>query len=234
MIKVVDYLIQELSKIGIKDFFGLPGDYNFNILYAIEDNHDLNWIGCTNELNAGYAADGYARVNGYGALVTTYAVGELSAMNSIAGSFAENIPVIHIVGVPATKFIKKNALIHHNFQHPDYHASERAFSNVTETTAFLDENNAKEEIDRILSVFIHHKRPVYIAIPMDICLMDIENNPQIIIKESDENNLNEAVEDALGLINSANYPIILGDVLIKRYQAKKEFDKFMKKSLFHV
>lgn len=233
-IKVADYLIQELAKLGIKDIFGLPGDYNFNILYAIENNVDVNWVGCTNELNAGYAADGYARVNGYGALVTTYAVGELSAINAVAGSFAENIPVIHIVGTPATKFIKKNALIHHNFQNPDYHAFERAYSNVTETTAFLGENNAKEEIDRILSVFVHQKRPVYVAIPMDICLMEIENNPQIKIYESDENNLNEAIEHALKLINSAKYPMILGDVLIKRYRARKEFDKLMEKSLFHV
>lgn len=233
-IKVADYLIQELNKLGIEDFFGLPGDYNFNILYAIGDNQNTNWIGCTNELNAGYAADGYARVKGYGAVVTTYGVGELSAINAIAGSFAENIPVINITGVPATKFIKNNRLIHHNFQNPDYYAFERAFSNVVETTAYLNEENAKEEIDRILSVFINKKKPVYVAIPMDICLMEIENNPQIKIDQSDEKNLNEAVENALKLIENAKFPIILGDVLIKRFKARKEFDKLMAKSQFPV
>ena len=100
-----EYLVKKLEELGINDFFGLPGDYNFNILYAIENNPNTNWIGCTNELNAGYAADGYARERGFGALVTTYGVGELSAMNSIAGSFAENIPVIHIVGTPTTNCI---------------------------------------------------------------------------------------------------------------------------------
>lgn len=233
-IKVADYLIQELNKLGIKDFFGLPGDYNFNVLYAIGDNPDVNWIGCTNELNAGYAADGYARVNGYGALVTTSGVGELSAINAVAGSFAENIPVIHIVGTPATKFIKRNALIHHNFQEPDYYAYEKAYSNVVETTAFLNEINAKEEIDRILSVFVNTKRPVYVAIPMDICLLEIENNPKIELWESNQKTLNKAVDAALEMINKAKYPIILGDVLIKRYRARKEFEKLMEKSLFHV
>lgn len=233
-IKVADYLIQELNKLGINDFFGLPGDYNFNILYAIEDNPSTNWIGCINELNAGYAADGYARINGYGAVVTTFAVGELSAINATAGSFAENIPVIHIVGSPATKFIKKNALIHHNFQHPDYYAFERAFSNVVETTAFLDENNAKAEIDRILSVFIETNRPVYVSIPVDICKLEIENNPQIKLPQSDEKSLNQAVEDALELINKSEYPLILGDVLIKRYKARKEFAKFVENSQFPV
>lgn len=233
-IKVADYLIQELNKLGINDFFGLPGDYNFNILYAIGNNPDTNWVGCTNELNAGYAADGYARVNGYGAVVTTFAVGELSAVNATAGSFAENIPVIHIVGSPATKFIKKNALIHHNFQHPDYYAFERVFSNVTEATAFLNENNAKEEIDRILSVFIETKRPVYVSIPVDICKLEIENNPNVKIPQSNEKSLNEAVDEALKLIDKADYPLILGDVLVKRYQARKEFDKFVANSQFPV
>lgn len=231
-IKVADYLIQELNKLGIEDFFGLPGDYNFNVLYAIDDNPNTNWVGCTNELNAGYAADGYARVKGYGALVTTYGVGELSAVNAIAGSFAENIPVIKIAGVPATKFIKKNALIHHNFQNPDYYAFERVFSNVTETTAYLDENNAKQEIDRILSVFINQKRPVYVAIPMDICLLEIDNNPQMEVLTSDTKVLDEAVEHALTLIKKSKYPLILGDVLVKRYKARPEFDKLLKNSQF--
>ena len=233
-IKVADYLVQELNKLGIDDFFGLPGDYNFNVLYSIEDNPNTNWIGCTNELNAGYAADGYARIKGYGALVTTYGVGELSAMNAIAGSFAENIPVIKITGVPATKFIKKNALIHHNFQTPDYYAFERAFSNVVETTAFLDENNAKKEIDRILSVFVSQNRPVYVAIPMDICLLEIENNPSIEIIKSDFKSLNQAAEHALKLLDNAKFPLILGDVLVKRYKAREEFAKFVENSQLPV
>ena len=156
-IKTVDYLVQELLKLGITDVFGLPGDYNFDIIEAVERNNDTNWVGCTNELNAGYAADGYARIKGYGALITTYGVGELSAMNAIAGSYAESVPVIHIVGVPKTKDIKNNTLLHHNFASPDYYAFERAFANVTAATAYLDETNAKEEIDRVLGVLINEK-----------------------------------------------------------------------------
>lgn len=63
---------------------------------------ELKWLGACNELNAAYAADGYARIKGTpGALVTTYAVGELSAMNGVAGAYAEHAGMIHIVGMPA-------------------------------------------------------------------------------------------------------------------------------------
>ena len=225
-ITVSDYLIQELSKLGIKDFFGLPGDYNFNILGSIENNPDTNWIGCTNELNAGYAADGYARINGYGALVTTFGVGELSAMNAIAGSFAENIPVFKIVGVPATKYIEQNTLLHHNFSNPDYFAFQRAYANVVEATAFLDCQNAKQEIDRMIQIFIREKRPVYLAIPVDICKMEIENNPEIEQPVSNQKNLKEAAEHALNLIKTSDFPVILADVLAKRFNATDEMKKF--------
>lgn len=229
-IKVADYLVRELNKLGIKEFFGLPGDYNFNVLYSIGNNPDVEWVGCTNELNAGYAADGYARVNGYGALVTTYGVGELSAINATAGSYAENVPVIHIVGAPYTKFIKSNKLIHHNFLEPDYYAFEKTFSNVVEATAYLDENNAKSEIDRILSVFINKKKPVYVVIPMDICLVEIDDEPNIVVDKSDDKILDEVVTEILKMVAEAKYPIVLGDVMVKRFRARKEFDKLLEAS----
>ena len=225
-ITVSDYLIQELSKLGIKDFFGLPGDYNFNILTSVENNENTNWIGCTNELNAGYAADGYARINGYGALITTYGVGELSAINAVAGSFAENIPVFKIVGVPATKYIEQNTLLHHNFSNPDYYAFQRAYANVVEATAFLDCKNAKQEIDRLIQIFIRAKRPVYLAIPVDICKMEIENNPVTEQPVSNQKNLTEAAEHALNLIKTSDFPVILADVLAKRFNATDEMKKF--------
>ena len=225
-ITVSDYLIQELSKLGIKDFFGLPGDYNFNILTSVENNENTNWIGCTNELNAGYAADGYARINGYGALITTYGVGELSAINAVAGSFAENIPVFKIVGVPATKYIEQNTLLHHNFSNPDYYAFQRAYANVVEATAFLDCKNAKQEIDRLIQIFIRAKRPVYLAIPVDICKMEIENNPVTEQPVSNQKNLTEAVKHALNLIKTSDFPVILADVLAKRFNATDEMKKF--------
>jgi len=37
-IKVSDYLVRRLTELGITDVFGLPGDYNFNILDAVIKN----------------------------------------------------------------------------------------------------------------------------------------------------------------------------------------------------
>lgn len=225
-----EYLIKKLEELGINDFFGLPGDYNFNILYAVENNPNTNWIGCTNELNAGYAADGYARQRGFGAIITTYGVGELSAINAIAGSYAENIPVISIVGVPATKCIENKTLVHHNFSDPEPHAFEEAYKPVVETTAFLNRDNAKIEIDRVLKVFVKTRKPVYIAIPMDIATMEISDRITDYNWISDSETLKTVIEKIADKIRRANKPVILGDTLVKRFDARIEYKEFVETS----
>ena len=225
-----EYLVRKLEELGVNDFFGLPGDYNFNILYAIENNPNTNWIGCTNELNAGYAADGYARERGYGAVVTTYGVGELSAMNAIAGSFAENVPVIHIVGTPSTKCIAEKTPVHHNFQEAKPFSYMEAFKNVCETTAFLNRDNAKMEIDRVLKIFVKERRPVYIAIPMDIATLEISDREVDCNWISNPENLSKVVNMIAEKITNSKKPVILGDSLIKRYDARIEYKEFVAKS----
>ena len=227
---VVEYLVSNLERIGISDFFGVPGDYNFNILYEIENNPDTNWIGCTNELNAGYAADGYARQKGFGAVVTTYGVGELSVINAIAGSCAENIPIINIVGAPSTKTFEQGVPFHHSFQESEPQRFLKAFEPVTAAVAFLNKDNAKIEIDRLLKIFVKERKPVYIVVPSDIAELKISDRETDYDWVSNPNTLEKAVNAIVSKIDCAKSPIILADILIKRFDAKYEFIDFVEKS----
>ncbi len=229
-IKVSDYIARRLLNLGIDHVFGLPGDFNFNILDSVIQAPGLTWVNCTNELNAAYAADGYARINGYGAVVTTFGVGELSAINGIAGAYAENLPVIKIAGVPKTQAIKSGALLHHNFSNPDYFAFEKVYSNVTAATAYLDnENTIKSEIDRVFDIFIKEKKPVYIALPVDVCNFIIDDTiPETIIK-SDPVNLKNAADKITELINNSKNPLIITDYLMKRFRLQNEVRSIVEK-----
>lgn len=231
-IKVSDYLIKQLNQLGIKDVFGVPGDFNFNICTSVLNNPSVKWIGCTNELNAGYAADGYARINGLGAVLTTYNVGELSALNAIAGSYAENIPVVSIVGWPPSNFIKKNSIVHHTYSEPDYDSPLNIFSKATSAQAVLNETNAKSEIDRVLSILLKEKKPVYIGIPVDVCDVLIDDEADITLPASNNDNLNSALSAALELIEKAKKPVIIGDGLIESFDSSEIFRQFVSKSKF--
>ena len=225
-----EYLVKCLEELGVNDFFGLPGDYNFNLLYAVENNPNTRWIGCTNELNAGYAADGYARMRGYGAIITTYGVGELSAINAIAGCMAENVPVVSIVGVPATKCINNKTCVHHNFQDVNYYACYEAHKPVTAAVAYLTRDNAKLEIDRILKVLVKEKKPVYIAIPLDIAKMEISDKKVSYDWTSDEETLKIVSSKIAAKINNSKKPVILGDLLVKRFDSRIEYKEFVSKT----
>ena len=225
-----EYIIKKLEELGITDFFGVPGDYNFNILNAIQSNQKTRFVGCTNELNASYAADGYAREKGYGALITTYGVGELSAINGIAGSFAENVPVINIVGVPSTNCLESKSLVHHSLNNSEPKTYENVFKNVTSATAFLNKYNAKIEIDRVLQIFIKEKRPVYIAVPVDIAKTIISDREVNYSWVSNLETLDKVTELICEKINHSENPVILSDILIKRFEAQYEFKEFVEKS----
>lgn len=231
---VIEYLITNLENLGITDVFGVAGDYNFDILYAIENNPKIKFYNCTNELNAGYAADGYARQKGYGALVTTYGVGELSAINAIAGAMAENVPIFNIVGAPSTNTQKAKKVLHHTIENQSFQIFENSFEPIVETTAFLNRDNAKIEIDRLLKVFVKEKKPVYLAIPSDIALMEISAKCVDYFWSSNVDTLNLAVEKILNKINKAYKPVILADILIKRYDSVLEFKEFVEKSAIPV
>ena len=225
-----EYIVKKLEELGINDFFGVPGDYNFNLIYAVENNPSMNWIGCTNELNAGYAADGYARIKGYGAFITTYGTGELSAINAIAGSMAENIPVVHIVGLPSSKSIKNKTLLHHNLQDVNYNAFTEAYKAVTATTALLTKDNAKIEIDKAIKILVKEKKPIYIAVPLDIAEMGISDKDSFNDWHSNENTLTEVCSIIVQKIANAEKPLIVGDALIKRFDATIEYKEFCEKS----
>jgi indolepyruvate decarboxylase len=165
---VGDYLISRLTEIGITHVFGVPGDYNLVFLDHIVSSPELAWVGNANELNAAYAADGYARVVGAGALLTTYGVGELSAINGLAGSYAEYVPVIHIVGAPSTSAQRAGSPKHHTFGDGDYHHFARAYAEVTVAQAYLSVDNAVAEIDRVLTTSLRERRPGYLVLPADV------------------------------------------------------------------
>lgn len=87
---------------------------------AIVNFPGIEWVGCCNELNAAYAAEGYARIHGIGAVNTTYGVGELSAINAIAGAYAEHLPIFHLVGMPNMTTQAGHTLTHHTLGNGEF------------------------------------------------------------------------------------------------------------------
>jgi len=228
---VAEYLVDRLADLGVTEFFGVPGDFNFNICTAIEASDKARWIGCCNELNAGYAADGYARVKGAGAVVTTFGVGELSAINAVAGAYAERVPLFKIVGSPATSLQKGQALIHHTLGNGDFGVFENMYAAITATHTRLTAQNAAVEIERAIGIAMTEKRPVYINIPADVCNHSIAGYVPLYGRPAPEPlAIREAVAEIKQLLDRAVRPVIVADAKVMRFGLQEELQAFIERS----
>jgi TPP-dependent 2-oxoacid decarboxylase len=164
---ISEYLLQRLRSRGVDHVFGIPGDYVLRFFSAL-DNSEVAHVATCNELNAGYAADGYARLKGLGAVAVTYGPGSLSLVNAVAGAFAERVPVVVICGGPRVAVYRNQAYQHHLL--PDNLAvSLNIFKEITVAARVIDNpDRAPADIDELLALAVAESRPVYLEIPMDL------------------------------------------------------------------
>ncbi|OEC89710.1 alpha-keto acid decarboxylase family protein [Acinetobacter sp. YK3] len=213
-IEIGDFLNLRLKQMGILHLFGVPGDFNLSYLEQVEADSQLEFIGNCNELNAAYAADGYARINGFAALTTTYGVGDLSAINGIAGAYAENVPVVHISGIPPLHVVQKGTLVHHTLVDGNYDNIMNCMKEFTVAQTRLTPANAAFEIDRVLRQCFLDRRPVHIQLPSDITHVKIEvtDRPLDLSYPAVEPELlQSAVAKLCEVIGSAKNPALLID-----------------------
>ncbi|QKX55636.1 uncharacterized protein TRUGW13939_02733 [Talaromyces rugulosus] len=165
---VGEFLFKRIQELGIETIFGVPGDYELALLDLVEPA-GLKWTGTPNELVGAYAADGYARQKGAGALVTTFGPGELSALCGIGGANCESVPIVHIVGYPTEAAQKSGNILHHTLGDLKYDHYVKMSSELScATTVLHDPATAVAEIDRVLNAMIYHSKPVYIGISEDV------------------------------------------------------------------
>ena len=222
---VGEFLLRRIREAGVQHAFGVPGDYNLELLQQNEDSGTLTWIGTCNELNASYAADGYGRLNGLAALITTNAVGALSAINGVAGSYSEHVPVICICGSIPLRSIERRLGMHHTMADGDYNQFIRAFEQVTTARTRLTPQNAATEIDRLILTAWREKLPVYLELPSDVAYLDIEVPVDPLVLEeppSDPERLRSCVTAIADRLSGAKSPAILVDLDADRFGAAVE------------
>ena len=234
---VGDFLLRRIREAGVGHAFGVPGDYNLELLQQMEDSGTLPWIGACNELNASYAADGYARLNGLAALLVTNAVGALSAINGIAGSYSEHVPVICVCGSIPLKSIERGLGMHHTMADGTWDRFINAYAQVTAAQARITPDNAVTEIDRLIRTAWHHKLPVYMELPSDIAYLDIEvpAEPLVLVQPpSDPERLRSCSAAIADRLSRAKSPAILVDLDADRYGAAGEIMRLAEKTQMPV
>jgi pyruvate decarboxylase len=236
-IKVGDYIFRRLHELGIRSVFGVPGDYELALLDLVTDN-DLAWKGNPNELIASYAADGYARVNGTGAFITTFGPGELSAYCGMAGQYTEFVPVVHIVGYPTVDAVRSKKIMHHSLGDGKFDMYESMAKAITAATVVINyAPTAAQDIDHALSTMMRENRPVYIGLSVDIAYETIDSSglevPILTTLEPNDPTLERKVVGQIReLLEGSRNPSIIVDGGAVRHQVINEAHKLIEITKF--
>jgi TPP-dependent 2-oxoacid decarboxylase len=227
---VAGYLIQRLYDLGVRHIFGVPGDFVLGFYHELIQSNKLKVINTCDEQGAGFAADAYARIHGLGVVCVTYCVGGLKVVNAAAQAFAEKSPLVVISGAPGIKERKKNPLLHHKVR--DFDTQQKIFEHLTIDSVLIDNpRTATKDIDRVLSSAIRYKRPVYIELPRDMTSTPIPISREQFADsstcskttkreeeyETDMDSMQEAIAEAVAMINSSKRPVIIAGVEIQRF-----------------
>ena len=210
------------------------GDFNLDLLDYVEPS-GLLWVGNANELNAGYAADGYSRLKGIGALVTTFGVGELSAINATAGAYAERAPVVHIVGTPDRATQDGRTTVHHTFNDGNFRRFGQMHAQVTVAqTSLRDPITSPQEIDRVLQQCLIHSRPVYIEVPVDLVDATVRadrlHHPIQRPEFLETPKVTDAIESVLEALYASKRPVILFDGECRALNITQEVQSIVEKT----
>lgn len=163
---VGDYIIERLAREGITECFGVAGDYVFRLCDAVVRNESVKWIGCSNELDAAYAADGYARPRLFDA------DDDLCGRRTVCfershGRQGRCSCVFHLVGMQTMRHQRVHKITHHTLGDGVF----QNFANISEqsacVSAVITPDNCIPEMERVIATARAESRPAYILVASD-------------------------------------------------------------------
>jgi indolepyruvate decarboxylase len=234
--KLGDYLVAYLEKIGVSHLFGIPGDLVINLFLKLGRLRGIKVITLSHEPGVGFAADGYARATGrIGAVCVTYGAGGHNMVNPVAGSFAERVPILVISGGPGEEERKLGVLIHH--QAREIESQLHIYQEVTCAAKLInDPLRAAGEIDEVIRSIWLNQQPGYLEIHRDMVEREISVPKEIVswngelpYPQSDRRKLDEAVRDTAERLSRAQRPLVLIGIEAYRFKVAKEIVKLVEK-----
>ncbi len=227
---VADYIIARLAREGITDCFGVPGDFAFRLNDAVVRSETVRWVGCANELGAAYAADGYARVRGCSMLMTTYAVGELSAQNGVMGAKAERACVFHLVGMPTMRHQRVRKQVHHTLGDGTFQNFANISAQAACVSAVITPDNCIHEMERVIATARAESRPAYILLAADYAITPVTPCPaQPYPKPASGPDLAKTIAAIVERIEGARSVAVLPAYTVSRFQLQDNLRRLIEK-----
>lgn len=222
--KLYKFLFDQFYAQGVRQIFGIPGDFVLNLYEALEKYGKFQLITFGHEPAVGFAADASARItNGLGICCVTYGAGGLNMVNSVACAYAEKSPLVVVSGGPAKQERRSGRLVHHQVK--SFESQLKVYNEVVEFGAILDDPRiAAIQIKTAINIALKLMRPVYLEVPRDMVFQEIAipSDFEEAELEVDLGALEEAAQEILERLVASKNPVLVVGVEVHRFGLQKK------------
>ncbi len=230
MIKLSDYVMDFVSKVGTRHVFLLPGGGCMHLVDSLGKNKDIVYVCCLHEQAAVIAADGYAQYGGgTGIALVTTGPGSTNAITGVAAAWIDSTPMMIFSGqVKRKDLLAGKGVRQMGIQEVDIVSMVRPITKYAAT--ILEPESIRYHLEKAFYLANHGRPgPVWLDIPLDVQGSLIDETRLESFEPGDETGeqtnagLPRLVDEAIALLNKSERPVILAGRGIRLARADKEF-----------
>jgi 5-guanidino-2-oxopentanoate decarboxylase len=159
------YVVELLAANGVDVVFGIPGVHTLELYRGLALTR-MRHVLVRHEQNAGFAADGYARVTGRPAAAFVISgPGMTNAMTAMAQAYSDSVPMIVVASAPVRPSLGKGWGVLHEV--PDQLALGAGVAGLARSAS-----SAEDVRDHLRTMFASFRsgraRPAYLQVPLDL------------------------------------------------------------------
>lgn len=202
-LSTAEVLVECLKAEGVKVVFGIPGEENLDLMFALKHS-DIRFIPTRHEQGAAFMADVYGRLTGHaGVCLATLGPGATNLVTGVADAFLDGAPLVAITGQVSSEQMQLTS-----HQYLDLSAM---FSPITKRSKVVMRPDTVAEICRLAFKYAEAPKPgsTHIDLPKNVAHMSSPARP---LRKQQPPKLYAdpaSVIEAARLISEAKSPIIL-------------------------
>jgi indolepyruvate decarboxylase len=222
-VTVAGYICRRLKQEGADILFGVPGA-TCDAVFIAAGEEGMDVVATASDLEAGYAADGYARFKGISAVAVTYSVGTMALLSVVGGALAERSPMVIVNGGPSDKdlALQRDHGTFYTHSTGRENTDLKLFREVTGYAARID-NPA--DTPRVVDEAIRHARtrqePVYIEVPQALWYRGCAAPTEPLDHTSPERD-SGGMSKLLERLTSAKAPVLMAGIEVQRLGLQDE------------
>ena len=230
--RAADILIETLVDLGVNDCFAVVGGGSMHLDNALALNDDMHKYFMHHEQSCSMAADSYARISGYPALVcVTSGPGATNAITGVMGAWVDSIPMIVLSGQVRYDISVHSSGLPLRYRGPQEFDIISSVSNMTKYAKTLtDPMSVKAEIEKAYTLAMEGRRgPVWLDIPLNVQNAIVETED--LIRYQPSKDMLKPSDQDLDFVREefarAKRPCVLIGSGVIAGGATKEIDAFM-------